>query len=634
MARPLPSRQPEDEVAALRARSQAIRRAAAVPQAEPAQVLDAALTELDAAIDALAGRGAAAAPDTQQDTANAERRLMQAVFRQAPVPMFLVDKDGVVRRANAAAGDLLGSAPGYPAGKRFTAFVNLPVRALAQTHLAAALRTGIPRQFATSLLGANGTVDCTLTVSQVSLAGDADQLIVTVTGWAGASAPTPASFRAGGSDGAEGPASDEVTRVTEAMTRRLDVVSAATRLLLEQAPVSESVMLQQAARLLARDLGTWVIIDIARRQRLRRQCVAGPEDTGARDLAKTAAAVDPTPESAPGQAYESRSSVFLSHVEEAGLLDSDPDGVPLLMLLGATSVLAVPLTDGEQCYGVLTLAKPASGGRFGMADAGLVEGLAEQFALAIRTHRMFRERADVADALQESLLPQELRQIPGAEIAAVHVAATEAQVVGGDFYDVYPSGDGWGLAIGEVCGMGRGSAGVTAAARHAIRVLAHWDADPAAVLSRANEIMLADDLGGRFVTAAVAHLRWQSGSLHVRYSSAGHPGGMLVTADARTRPLKGGGLPLGVFPDAEPATQEVDLAPGDLLFLFTDGVTGASVPGMLDFEDRLADELMAQVGRPPMEIVSRIRDVVLEVSKGTLHDNLTMFALRANEPPG
>jgi serine phosphatase RsbU (regulator of sigma subunit) len=246
---------------------------------------------------------------------------------------------------------------------------------------------------------------------------------------------------------------------------------------------------------------------------------------------------------------------------------------------------------------------------------------------------MFRHRVEVADALQTSLVPRQLRQVPGTEIAATHVAATTASDAGGDFYDVYPSRDGWGIAIGDVCGKGPDTAAVTAVARHAIRALAHLDADPAAVLRAINEIMLAEDFGGRFVTADAGHLSWRDGRLHLSLASAGHPGAVLVRPDGRTLALDGGGVPLGIFPDAEPATQDLDLEPGDVLFLHTDGLTSACGPDLVQFEERLTDELAALAGERAEALVSRVREVVLELCRGEVRDDMTMLALRVGDPP-
>jgi serine phosphatase RsbU (regulator of sigma subunit) len=116
-------------------------------------------------------------------------------------------------------------------------------------------------------------------------------------------------------------------------------------------------------------------------------------------------------------------------------------------------------------------------------------------------------------------------------------------------------------------------------------------------------------------------------------SSAGHPGPVLVRPDGRTQVLNGGGLPLGIFPDAEPSTQERHLDPGDLVFLYTDGLTSACGPDQVQFEERLTDELAALAGEPPEVLVSRVRDVVLKLCQGELRDDMTMLALKVGQPP-
>ena len=232
-----------------------------------------------------------------------------------------------------------------------------------------------------------------------------------------------------------------------------------------------------------------------------------------------------------------------------------------------------------------------------------------------------------------SLLPRELPSVPGVDIAAAYVAATEGLEVGGDFYDVYQTPGGWGMAIGDVCGKGEEAAAVTASARHAIRVLAHRNADPAEVLRQANEIMLAERFEDRFITACAAQLSWRDDSVHVVLGSAGHPGPAVVQPDGEVRLLDGGGMALGLFPGAEPGIQEIDLRPGDLFFMFTDGVTEARSPEMTYFEERLADKLASLAGRPPTEVCSAMRTLVLEFSLNDLRDDMTMLVLRVGKPP-
>jgi len=600
-----------------------------LPGAELGPLLEAALAELDGAVQAIAGAEdpASGGPDGDlTDGPHAERRLLQAVYQQVPVPLFLLGLDGTVRRANSAAGRLVGSRAGYPTGKLLTTFIDLPFRAALQSQLAAVVRTGETRTLRCGVLTADGVAECEVTVCPVLARGDSGQLIVAMTAPGGALAQ-PAEF-AGTKNGDAG---DPALR---SATRRLDLVTAATRILLENTDNTESVTMQRFARLLARELSAWLMLDVERNDRLRRQLVVGPEDKPSEELARQVAEVDPVSDSVPAQVHRTGISMLVAHAEDPDILGTGPGGpgaAPLLMQLGATSLLCVPVTYGDHRYGVLTLARAARHGHFGMADVGLVEELGEQLALAIRADRVLRHRTEIADALQASLLPRHPRQFPGAEVSAGHLAAI-AQYVGSDFYDSYPAGDGWGMSIGDVCG-GQDLAAVTAAARHAIRVLAHQSPDPAVVLRGANEIMMAEEFGGRFVTASVCYLRWRDGSLHVVLGSAGHPWPVLVRPDGRTQVLQGGGLPLGIFPDAEPATQKLELEPGDLLFLFTDGLISACGPHMVDFEDRLTDELAALAGEPAAHVVSRMEEVVLEICGGELHDNVTMLALRAGEAP-
>jgi serine phosphatase RsbU (regulator of sigma subunit)/PAS domain-containing protein len=642
----------EREIVQLRTRFDALRQSAAIPGAELPTLLEAAFDELDGAIELAAALQADAAGQAgdgpRSDASDAERRLLRAVFQDAPAPLFLLERDGTIRRANRRAADLLGSRPGYATGKLLTAFVDLRSRAAVQTQLAAAARTGKPRRVQCGLLSPDGPVEAVLVLEAMTLAHEPGLIIAAASKAATVAAAGPAGVGPGlvpddpdtGADPDTTTAGGRVTpggllafRAVEAITQRLDLVTAATRLLLENATFSESVTLRQCARLLASELAAWVIVDVERRQRLRRQVVIGPPDHESVDLARALSGTDPQRGTVPSQVHESGSSLLLAHAENVDILGTGPGGAPLLMLLGATSVLSVPLNDGERSYGVLTLARRASEGPFEIADLGLVEELGEQLALAIRVDRMFRRRTEIADALQASLLPRELPSVPGVDIAAAYVAATEGLEVGGDFYDVYQSPGGWGMAIGDVCGKGEEAAAVTASARHAIRVLAHGNADPAEVLRQANEIMLAERFEDRFVTACAAHLSWHDDSVHVVLGSAGHPGPAVVKPDGEVRLLNGGGMALGLFPDAEPAIQEIDLRPGDLLFMFTDGVTEARSPEPAYFEERLADQLASLAGRPPTEVCSAMRTLVLEFSMNDLRDDMTMLVLRVGKPP-
>ena len=618
-------------LAGLEARYAALRQAARSDSGDPGDVLEAAFTELEGAIDLLrsavpGGRGEPSG--TPLD--NAERGLLRAVFQDAPVPLFLITRDGVVQRVNRAAGDMIGAKPGYATGRPFLAFVALPSRAAVNSQLTAVGRTGKPRQIRCSLVAGNGLVPCELVIARVGVKGNPDEsdpLLVAVRD--AAARPAPDEGGAEGEATAKARPRSQLSAV-QAVTRRLNLVTAVARLLLENEGYSESRMLQRCARLIARELTAWVIVDMDRGHRVRRQYVTGPDDPRLTELTSALAAVDPPPDSVPCTVHESGHPALVAHAEDAAALGSDLAGEPLLTRLDATSLLSVPLTDGEIRYGVLTLARRASDGHFKVADLALVQELGEQMGLAIRVDRMFRRRSDTADALHASLQPRKRPDIPGVQIAVTYLAATEDADVGGDFYDVYRTPDGWGLAVGDVSGKGEEAAAVTAAARHAIRVLARRCADPGEVLAGANEIVLAEELAldGGFVTASIAHLAWQDDRLRVVLGSAGHPAAAVLRSDGGVLMTSGGGLPLGLFPDAEPATQELAMDDGDILFLYTDGVAQARGPDNTYFQDRLADELAALAGQKPEEVLASMRRAMNDFTREHLVDDVTMLVMR------
>jgi serine phosphatase RsbU (regulator of sigma subunit)/PAS domain-containing protein len=625
-----------DQVTELEARYAALRQAARSKGATPGDVLDAAFTELEGAIDLLRTAGAAPGepsrrpPDQNQlpGTDSAERGLLRAVFQDAPVPLFLLTRDGTVQRVNRAAGDLIGAKPGYATGRPFTAFVGLPSRAAVNSQLTAVGRTGKQRLIRCRLVAEDGLVPCELVIGRVGVRGhsdEADPLMIAVRDIADRPPPDETD------DTLERGTSRSRLGGVQAITRRLDLVTAVARLLLENEGFSESRTLQRCARLIAGELTAWVIVDMERRHRVRRQFVAGPDDPALAELTSAVAAVDPPPGSVPCTVHESGRSALIAHAEDVGLLGVSVDGEPLLNRLDATSVLSVPLADGETRYGVLTLLRRAADGHFKVADLALVAELGEQMALAIRVNRMFRRRSETVDALHASLQPRRWPEIPGVEIAAMYLAAAEDPELGGDFYDVYQTPEGWGLAVGDVCGKGEEAAAVTAAARYAIRVLARRCADPGEVLAGTNEIVLADELAfdGGFVTANIAHLTWQDDKLRVMVASAGHPAAAVLRSDGRVRMLSGGGLPLGLFPDAEPATEELVMELGDVLFLYTGGVAQARGPDKTYFQDRLPDELAGLAGLPPDRLVAAMRQAMNDFSGGNQVDDVTMLVIRA-----
>jgi serine phosphatase RsbU (regulator of sigma subunit)/PAS domain-containing protein len=626
---------PDEAAADIASRRDGLRQAARLPGADPGTLLEAALTELDAAIDAIGKPDTAGLTDLPAEVLpealRAERRLLHAVFQQAPVPLFLLEQDGTIRRANNKAAALLGASSGYATGKPLAAFVDLPFRAPVQTQLAACVRTATARTANCRILTSDGPLEATLTTVPADLAGDTSVLIVTIVPVGGTVAARDGTrsrqngARPTGSKPAGKAAADPAIA---SMTRRLDTVTEVTRVLLDNSTFSEAVTLQRCARLLAGEIADWIVIDIDRGGRLARQIAAGPRGGQGDQVARLAREVNPKPDSVPAAVHAAGKSVLLAHPDDPAALGYGPDGTPLLMLLGATSLICVPISDGTTGYGTMTLTRQADKGAFGVADLGLAEELGRHLAIAIRVDRVFRQRSQVAEALQASLLPARLPSVPGLEFAAAYIGATQFQEISGDFYDVFKAGDDWAIAVGDVCGKGQDAASMTAAARHAIRALAHVHGAPVDVLAAANQVLVAEDYDDRFVTTSLAFLHQDGNRVRVRLGSCGHPGPAVVRADGRVEILEGDGLPLGLFDDAKPGGLDVELHKGDLIFFYTDGVTEARSTDLEFFDDRLTDALAAEAGRSAADVVRTVQELVTAFSAGELKDDVTILAVR------
>jgi serine phosphatase RsbU (regulator of sigma subunit) len=503
-----------------------------------------------------------------------------------------------------------------------------------ETQLAAVARTGGPRRADCRMLAAEGQLDITLTATAIDLPGDPPVLVITAapqqTAPTRSQRPRGAGKEAGKEAAKAAPGTDASIASIASMTQRMDMVTTVTRLLLDNSTFSEAVTLQRCARLLAGEIADWVIIDMERAGQLRRQFATGTaRQREADQLARSVRGVDPVPESVPWQVHAAGKSVLVAHADDPGALGTGPDGTPLLMMLGAASLICVPISDGTDGYGTLTLARQAGSPRFTVADLGLAEELGQHLAVAVRVDRMFRHRSEVAETLQASLLPARLpTNVPGLEFASAYIGATQSQEVSGDFYDVFKSPDGWAIAIGDVCGKGQDAAAMTAAARHAIRALAHVKSSPVDVLAAANDVLLAGDYDERFVTVKLAFLQQTGRGVQVRLGGAGHPGPAVVRADGRVEIMDGGGLPLGLFPDIQPNHADLELSAGDLLFFYTDGVTEARNTAQQFFEDHLADSLAADVTRTAAQTVRAVQELVTRFSRGELRDDVTIVAVK------
>jgi phosphoserine phosphatase RsbU/P len=240
----------------------------------------------------------------------------------------------------------------------------------------------------------------------------------------------------------------------------------------------------------------------------------------------------------------------------------------------------------------------------------------------------FREREhEIAEAraIQEGLLPKEIPQLPGYEIAA---SWQSARVVGGDYFDVLPLGEEMlGLCIADVAGKGLPAALLMSNLQAAVRGLASRSLAPNELCVRLNTLLCRNMASDRFVTLFYAQL--DGASRTVRYVTAGHNPPFVMHSNGSHERLEEGGSILGVFPNQTFALGEVSLRSGDVVVLFTDGVTEARGVDDDEFGDnRLLSVLRENRGSSGHEIQKQILDAAVEFTHGPWHDDATLLVLR------
>ncbi|MFI5757881.1 SpoIIE family protein phosphatase [Streptomyces sp. NPDC051569] len=298
---------------------------------------------------------------------------------------------------------------------------------------------------------------------------------------------------------------------------------------------------------------------------------------------------------------------------------------------GETVVL--PLVARNRVIGMLTLGKP-SDDHFRQEILELAEDLSRRAALALDNARLYSERTAISQALQRSLLPQGLPQIPGVEVDVIYRAAGEGNEVGGDFYDLFPIRDGaYGFAIGDVCGTGPEAAAVTGLARHALRLLAREGFSGPAVLERLNAAILDEGARSRFLTLLYGEL-WpqEDGSALLKVVCAGHPLPLRLRQDGTVEPSAEPQPLLGVMEDLELYEQTVTLDPGDVLLCVTDGVTERREGTRMLGDDGLADVLRNCTGLTAGAVGARVLRAVERFAAEPASDDMAILTMRIPEP--
>jgi PAS domain S-box-containing protein len=388
--------------------------------------------------------------------------------------------------------------------------------------------------------------------------------------------------------------------------------------------------LDELCELLVPAVAEACVIDLVREGRLERVGKAFADPEYAADVAMLSALVPlETVTAGPIAVVESGESLVHEQVEAEELARGLGDGVPadLIARLAPTSTVIAPLLGRGTVIGTVSLAR--RGGRFDDDDRRFAEELGRHLGLALANAALFERERAVATALQQSLLPPSLPEVPGLEVAARYEPGGTRLVVGGDFYDLFEVEEGcWLAMVGDVCGTGAEAAAITSQVRYSARALASRVDSPAELLIEVNAALLHRG-DSRFCTALVARLDHRGDRVEVTLSSAGHPPPVLISHSG-TRLVDCPGTLLGVYADATQGEVELTLEPGESLALYTDGVIETRDAGGQQLgEERLVEVLDACVDEHAEKTAEQLVQAAVEHSPFGPADDIAVLVLRA-----
>jgi PAS domain S-box-containing protein len=392
--------------------------------------------------------------------------------------------------------------------------------------------------------------------------------------------------------------------------------------------------LRNVAWLAVPDISDWCVVELLDEQGFRQQVVAAHPDPAKQRLAERLREFDPDPHQLPSglrEVVKTGVPALIPDITDEMLQGAarSPEHLEALRELRMRSVVLVPMRAGPRTLGGMSLVMAESGRRFIQEDLRFAEQIGARAAVAVENARLYTRRSQIATTLQQSLLPEALPEIAGWEIAALYrPARTGDEVeVGGDFYDAFRWERGWMMLIGDVTGKGVEAAAMTSLVRHGARFVGEHLPDPARIFARL-DAALRQQPALSLCSALCVRIEDD----RVTLASAGHPLPMLVTDDG-VRMIGSAGPVLGAFEDSEWPTEEVVVRAGDVLLLYTDGVTDTVGMSGRFGEGRLA-QTMAECG--PLaaeELLDCLEKALTEFQAGPQADDTAALALRLVPEP-
>ena len=306
-----------------------------------------------------------------------------------------------------------------------------------------------------------------------------------------------------------------------------------------------------------------------------------------------------------------------------------------VVLQGVRSVLAVPLGVSEKVFGIIYADSPIAEGRFTEDHLKVLTTLASVAAIRVENTRLVearleRERLErelaLASEIQQRFQPTAPPQVNGYELQGISFPCYE---IGGDYYDFIEREDGrLVIALGDVSGKGTAAALLMSSLHAAVHAQSGSHDSLVATISAVNRYLADNIPANRFVTLFYAELDPGSGALS--FLNAGHNPPLIVHAAGTVEQLASGGLPLGIKPDADYREGRTQLQPGDVLVIYSDGVTEAVSPTGEEFgPTRLYEVVSRNVNSSAAGIRDRIESALTKFAQGTsAADDITLVIVK------
>lgn len=306
-----------------------------------------------------------------------------------------------------------------------------------------------------------------------------------------------------------------------------------------------------------------------------------------------------------------------------------------MVLQGVRSVLAVPLGVADKVFGIIYADSPIAEGRFTEDHLKVLTTLASVAAIRVENARLVEARLErerferelaLASEIQQRFQPTAPPHVDGYELQGISFPCYE---IGGDYYDFIEREDGrLVIALGDVSGKGTAAALLMSSLHAAIHAQSASHDSLVATISAVNRYLADNIPANRFVTLFYAELDPESGALS--FLNAGHNPPLIVHSAGTVEQLASGGLPLGIKPDVEYREGRTQLQPGDVLVIYSDGVTEAVSPTGEEFgATRLYEVVSRNINASAAGIRDRIESSLTKFAQGTsAADDITLVIVK------